>query len=211
MYFDVDAMTMKHMITKEQMYPERGWKFDYNKKIITESTINYAGGKFSKYQLLNIPRDDERVSWCYSNEVRQRAISKAEYEYEMACRQAGWEMGGLFTPQPSDLPTNIRCLTSSRRAIGYVGCSQNVATKRMYIDGTKISRILPKPGESVKLVDCNEADCVQMASTGMVLYEWIDSRNPFAGTGKLTTIWGLAEDFDVRLRGATIEKPYYMP
>lgn len=196
-------------LPKEKMYPKRGWKFDYNKRILTESTVNYAGGKFSKYQILNIPRDDERVIWCYCNEVRQRAISKAEYEYDIACRQAGWEMGGLFTPQPSALPSNIRCLTSSKRAIGYIGCSQNYATKRVYVEGTKISRILPKPGESIKLDKCSESDCANMVYNDWVLYEWVDTR--LAPTGKLTTIWGLPEDFDVRLHGATIDKPDYMP
>ena len=207
-YFDIESMDCKYM-TKERMYPKRGWKFDHNKTIITESTVHYDGGRFSRFQMMNIPRNDERISWCYCYDLEQRAISKAEYEYNMACRQAGWEMGGLFTPQPSALPTNIRCLTSSKKVIGYVGCSQNVVSKRMYIDGTKISRILPKPGESIIFPDCIETDCLIMTQNGMVLYSWSDGRQ--SSGGKLVTAWANPEDFDVRLLGATIIKPDYMP
>ena len=164
--------------------------------------------ELSKYQLLSIPRYDERVSWYYCFDLTQRAISKAEYEYEMACRQAGWEMGGLFTPQPSSFPTNIRCTTSSKRVVGYVGCSLNTAYKRLYIDGTTISRILPEPQKLLILDDCTEVDCMAQVQQGMVLYEWNDGR---MANLPLVTSWGRPEDFDVRLRGATIEKPYYMP
>lgn len=206
-YFDL-ATQSRQYLTPAQQYPDRGWKFGNNETILTESTAHYEGGKFTKYQLLNIPRDDERITWNYCNDVTQRAISKAEYEYNMACIQAGWDMGGLFSPQPSALPTNIRCTTSSKRAIGYVGCSQNVAYKRIYIDGTQISREQPEPGPYIKLPDCSEYDCYKMADRGLVLYIWDDGRMV---QKPLVTYWAYPEDFDVRLRGATTIKPEYMP
>ena len=206
-YFDIEHMERRYL-TKEMQYPKRGWKFGHNEIILAGSTIHYADSRLSKYQLLDIPRDDERVSWYYCFDLTQRAISKAEYEYEIACRQAGWEMGGLFTPQPSSFPTNIRCITSSKRVIGYVGCSQNMAYKRMYIDGTTISRILPQPNKLTRLDDCSEVDCMRMTQEGKVLYDWNDGRR---ANLPLVTIWGEPVDFDVRLRGATIERPYYMP
>lgn len=206
-YFDVETQTRKYL-TAAQQYPERGWKFGNNGTILTESTAHYDGGMFTKYQLLSIPRKDERITWNYCNDVTQRAISKAEYEYNMACIQAGWDMGGLFSPQPSALPTNIHCTTSSKRAIGYVGCSQNIAKKRIYIDGTQISRELPEPGPYIKLPDCSEYDCCKMIDRGLVLYIWNDGRMIFE---PLVTYWAYPEDFDVRLRGATTVKPDYMP
>jgi hypothetical protein len=205
-YFDVSTMTRQYL-TGDQQYPARGWKFGHEESIISASTANYADGRFNRYQLLDIPRDDERVSWCYSNEVTQRAVSKTEYEYMKACLEAGWEMGGLFSPQPSALPTNIHCLTSSKRAIGYVGCSQNVATKRMYINASEISRDLPKPGPFVEF-DCSERDCAVMVQQGWILYLWYDNR---IGGGPLTTYWAYPADFDVRLHGAVTYKPDYMP
>ena len=207
-FFDVKKREKKD-VYNVQLYPKFGWKFGYNDNIIVESTQHYAGGKLSKRRLLEIPRDDERIAWNYSNKVSQRAISKAEYEYEMACRQAGWEMGGLFTPQPSALPTNIRCLTSSNRVIGYVGCAQNVVTKRLYIEGSKISRVLPKPAMFIKLERCTLDECCQMVKNRYVIYKWYeDSDQTRYG---LITYWGWLEDFDVREQGAITDKPEYMP
>ncbi len=206
-YFDLNTLT-KQNLPDDQKYPERGWKYGHDETILTASSAHYDGGKFTRYQLLEIPRDDERVSWYYCNDVTQRAISKAEYEYDMACIQAGWEMGGLFSPQPSALPTNIRCLTSSNRAIGYVGCSLNVVRKRMYIDGTQISRILPEPGPLKIFDSCSEIDCIKMVQNGWVLYLWYDGR--MIGD-PLSTYWAYPVDFDVRLKGASVFKPDYMP
>ena len=79
----------------------------------------------------------------YSGLVHQRAISKAEYEYELARRQAGSEMGGLFTPQPSALPSNIHCLTSKKHVIGFVGCSDNISEYRFFLNEYDYSIIIP--------------------------------------------------------------------
>jgi hypothetical protein len=206
-YFDLEAMTAKYL-TQDMQYPSKGWKIADSKAILTESTAHYVGGKFTKYQLLDISYKDERIAWNYCNEVTQRAISKAEYEYNKACVEAGWEMGGLFTPQPSSLPSNIRCTTSSKRAIGYVGCSLNTASKRVYIDGEKIYREVPQPGPYIKLPDCSEYDCEEMVYQGMILYIWDDRRMIYQ---PLTTYWAYPADFDIRLSGATTTKPDYMP
>ena len=207
-YYDMNFRQISTSYFKP-IYPKYGWKTEDSDSIFIESTAHYTGGKLSKYQIVKISRNDERISWNYCNDLRLRAISKAEYEYELACRQAECEMGGLFTPQPPALPTNIRCLTSSKRVIGYVGCSQNVATKRMYIDGTKISRVLPEGRPITILKDCNEYDdCYQMIEDERLLYQYIDNRR---SGGTLETWWVYPMDLDVRFLGAEPIKPEYMP
>ena len=210
-YYDVDNpdTPLVTVFPGVQLFPKYGWKTKDSDSICIESTVHYAGGKLDKYQLVSIPRDDERISWNYSNKVTLRAISKAEYEYEMVSRQAGWEMGGLFTPQPSAIPTNIRCLTSSKKVVGYVGCSQNVVSKRMYIDGTKISRVLP---ESPILLFYNLTfeECIGMIYSGWLLSSYIVTPDGMGGANE-ETHWVRAKDLDVRKRGASTVKPDYMP
>ena len=206
-YFDV-ATRQKLDLTPDMLYPQRGWKFGQDDDILTASSAHYDGGKLNRYHLYELSQNDARVAWNYSTEVTQRAISKAEYEYTMACIQAGWEMGGLFSPQPSALPSNIHCTTSSKRALGYVGCSLNLATKRLLIDGETIFRNLPQPGLSMILDDCNEDDCCEMVEQGWVLFLWFDGRlvhNP------LSTYWARPYDFDIRLQDVSLDKPDYMP
>lgn len=194
------------------LYPRYGWKIDKSDSICIESTAHYAGGKLSKYQLVSIPCTDERILWNYCHDVKLRAISKGEFEYEMACRQAGWEMGGLFTPQPSALPTNIRCLTSSNRVIGYVGCALNVATKRLYIDGTKISRILPDPYVwivSTYGIEETIAECYNMLNKGLLLSSYSE---PVGGIGTYETHWLEKKYIDIRtIPGVITVQPDYMP
>jgi hypothetical protein len=65
--------------------------------------------------------------------VQQRNLTRQEYEYYQVRNKMTNEMGGLFTPQPSELPTNITCSDPSRKVIGYVGCNMGVAHYQLYI------------------------------------------------------------------------------
>ena len=60
----------------------------------------------------------------------RRKISRGEYEYYQEKIKLNEEMGGLFIPQPSELPTNITCNNSDKNVVGYVGVSMNVAKYR---------------------------------------------------------------------------------
>lgn len=52
-------------------------------------------------------------------------------------------MGGLFIPQPSELPTNIICNNSDKNVVGYVGVSMNVAKYRIFISADDICYRFP--------------------------------------------------------------------
>ena len=62
--------------------------------------------------------------------VQQRALSKEGYEYYLNVQQQNEEMGGIFTPQPSEIQGNISCISQpERRTIGYVGVYKNISEK----------------------------------------------------------------------------------
>jgi hypothetical protein len=116
-------------------------------------------------------------------------------------------MGGLFTPQPSALPTNIRCLTSSKRVIGFVGCSMNTSDYRFFLHPGDFS--LYRPGRKdtrLWLENPSDAECCRLASHNMYLSEWDDER---MFGGKLRTAWAYLFELDVRALGAYIDQPYY--
>ena len=50
----------------------------------------------------------------------------------------------VLFPQPSELPSNIRCESSDKQAIGYVGVSLNVAEYRIFISTDDIQYRLPE-------------------------------------------------------------------
>ena len=110
-YYDTNT---KAPVYDPHQFPERGWTNATGSTIIVGSSQNYEGQHIRRFKMYDIDRGDKRMYHRYSGLVHQRAISKAEYEYELARRQASLEMGGLFTPLPSALPTNIHCLTSKK-------------------------------------------------------------------------------------------------
>jgi hypothetical protein len=206
MYFDKESMTRKY---QAKLFPEVGWKDASGTTIMVGASTNYDGQHIRRLKLYDIDRSNERVWYMYSGLVCQRAISKAEYEYELARRQAGSEMGGLFTPQPSALPTNIHCLTSPRHVIGYVGCSLNVSEYRFFLDARDFSIEIPKKEDSRQWIDnCSEEICAKMVDKGLFLCVWEDNRISF---GTLKTAWAYERQLDVRYKGAYIERPDFWP
>jgi len=205
-YFDTEKMSP---VFDPNQFPTRGWKHVTSSTILVGTSLNYAGQHIQRLKLYDIDRANERMYYRYSGLIRQRAITKAEYEYELARLQAGTEMGGLFTPLPSALPTNIRCLTSKKHVIGYVGCALNTSEHRFFLDATDYSIDHPYPKDARKWLDnCNEGDCLRMVQVeGMYLCEWKDER--YRPDGKLQTAWAYNYQLDVRLKGAKAEKPEF--
>ena len=159
-------------------------------------------------KIYDIGNDSERMYVRYSGLVHQRAISKAEYEYELARRQAGSEMGGLFTPQPSALPTNIHCLTSKKHVIGFVGCALNTSEYRFFLEPQDYRIYRPAEKDMRRWVENpSPDDCIELVKNGLHLCEWDDTYMSPEGKPILQTAWAYEYQLDVRYRGAYIEEP----
>ena len=206
-YFDIETMKV---VDKPDQFPKCGWKDATIRTIMVGASLNYEGQHIQQLKAYDIDRGDERMFHKYSGLVHQRAISKAEYEYELARRQAGSEMGGLFTPLPSALPTNIRCLTSSKHVIGFVGCSLNTTERRFFLDADDFSILYPpKEDHRTWFDNTSDADCRQMVYEGKYLCVWEDKR--MIPGGRLRTAWAPEPFLDVRYKGAYIERPVFWP
>lgn len=201
-FYDIELMDA---VIKPNQFPWRGWKDAASSAIMVGGSANYEGQHIRNLKLYDIGHHlDERMYHRYTSLVHQRAITKAEYEYELARRQAGLEMGGLFTPQPSALPTNIHCLTANRHVIGFVGCSMNTSEYRFFLDASDYAIRLPVHDDTREWLTNPESWlCRQMVESGMLLCEWKISGT----TGSLETAWATEQQLDVRYKGAYIEKP----
>ena len=201
-FYDIELMDA---VIKPNQFPWRGWKDAASSAIMVGGSANYEGQHIQNLKLYDIGHHlDERMYHRYTSLVHQRAITKAEYEYELARRQAGLEMGGLFTPQPSALPTNIHCLTANRHVIGFVGCSLNTSEYRFFLDASDYAIRLPVHDDTREWITNPESWlCRQMVESGMLLCEWKISGT----TGSLETAWATEQQLDVRYKGAYIEKP----
>ena len=212
-YFDRRQLAPFPLEEGVSLFPDHGWKDGASSEAIIGSSVNYEGQHIQRLKLYDISQSGERIYHRYSGLIHQRAISKAEYEYELARRQADSEMGGLFSPQPSSLPTNIRCLTSGKHAIGFVGCSLNTSDYRFFLNSTDFQVTNPHGADLLwlELEGLSDTEykkflekCRQLAYT-MYLCEWIDERD--TPGGKLRTAWAYEYQLDVRYKGAYLEKP----
>lgn len=213
-YFNTKKLIPLPLGEGVSLFPDHGWKDGASSEAIIGSSVNYEGQHIQRLKLYDISQSAERIYHRYSGLIHQRAISKAEYEYELARRQADSEMGGLFSPQPSSLPTNIRCLTSGKHAIGFVGCSLNTSDYRFFLNSSDFKVTNPRGADLLwlELEGLSDTEykkflekCRQLAYT-MYLCEWIDEREDYAG-GKLRTAWAYEYQLDVRYKGAYLEKP----
>lgn len=205
-YYDVNNMCC--VKTNHLLYPERGWKDAPSSSIMVGSSTNYDAQHIQQLKIYDIGNDSEKMYYRYSGLVHQRAISKAEYEYELARRQAGSEMGGLFTPQPSALPTNIHCLTSKKHVIGFVGCALNTSEYRFFLEPQNYSIYRPAEKDMRRWVENpSPDDCIELVKNGLHLCEWDDSYMSPEGKPILQTAWAYEYQLDVRYRGAYIEEP----
>ena len=206
MYYD----TEKKEPVYEDIYnfPEWGWVDTTGSTITVGASTGYTGEHIRELKIYDIDRGDVRMYHRYSGMVYQRAISKAEYEYKLARRKASQEMGGLFTPLPSALPTNIHCLTSGKHVIGFVGCSLNTSKYRFFLNGDEYSIRRPSGSDTRIWLDNPTAeDCCKMVERGLYLCEW--QVPEMSDDGKLHAIWAYIHQLDVRYRyeGAYIEEP----
>lgn len=205
MYYDTE---IKGPVFISNPFPLYGWVDATGSTTTVGASTSYDNQHIRNLKIYDIGRSDVRMYHRYSGLVHQRAISKGEYEYELARRQASSEMGGLFTPLPSTLPTNIHCLTSSKHVIGFVGCSMNTSDYRFFLNGSEFSIHHPTVTDTRRwLENPNAEDCLHMVNQGFYLCEWILPE--MSDDNKLHTAWATIQQLDVRYKypGVYIEEP----
>lgn len=207
-YYDFEK---RKPISKLDLYPKRGWKDSVRHEIIVGSSSRYDRQQIQNLRIYDIDRANERIYYGYSADVIQRAISKGEYEYELARRQAGYEMGGLFSPLSSSLPSNIRCTSSNKHVIGYVGCSLFATAGRLFLAPNDFSICRIKKAKTISHKGLSEYETYELACD-MQDYGWgLCGWNVKMPESTITSEWARVEDLDVRWQGAYIDIPYFWP
>jgi len=117
------------------------WKKNESDKFSIGSTESLGENRIVNKLLFEHASENDRFSILYSVIVNQRAISRSAYEYYQNIKKLNEEMGGLFTPQPSELIGNISCITDpSKKVIGYVETVKNISHKRIFVESEELIR-----------------------------------------------------------------------
>ena len=167
----------------------QGWCYDTCPEFVLGTTETLVENRIKGLSLLNIEHTNSRLSCLYSIRVQQRNLSREEYEYYQVRAKLNNDMGGLFTPQPTELPTNITCSEKERKVIGYVGCNMGVACAQLYIPTEEVNYFQP--------VNCDEGDGPDgtMLDKYLAGYQISEFVSP-------DTFWAKQQCVDVRSLGA---------
>lgn len=126
------------IVTYDYAPVARGWRYSGTDKILLGTTEANVEHRVAGKTIQTIENTDHRLCHLYSIRIQQRNLTRKEYEYYQVRSKLNYEMGGLFSPQPSELPTNITCSDPSCKVIGYVGCNMGVSYHQLYIKESEV-------------------------------------------------------------------------
>ena len=136
---------MRPIVEEEKKFV--GWKYGSSSSIIVGNSAKFDNNHIRDFRIQSIGVTSDRLEQLYFIDVKQYAMSRAQYEYELARREISDEMGGIFAPLPSELFTNITCNDNKHRAIGYVGVGMlqrgQLWINSNYVRYTEKLRLLP--------------------------------------------------------------------
>lgn len=134
------------------------WNSDFISSLMIGSTEKLKEDKIDDLYLFSKHNDDMRLQYVYSVNLVQRAISKEAYSYWDTMLKNSDDVGGLFSPQPSELRGNIYCENDpDRQVLGYISAS-SVATKRVFFHSNEMRFYKPPKREEVELIEIPEEE-----------------------------------------------------
>ncbi len=142
-YFDVQAAEqardplqgLKTFLNGENIY--YCWNSNESPEIKIFDTSEQSEDRFVDLEFHRIPRYDQRLQVLYRLDVRLEAMTREAYLYWKNIEDNSQNQGTIFSPTPSQMAGNIRCVSDPDiPVIGYVSACRQ-ATARMYYDNSE--------------------------------------------------------------------------
>jgi hypothetical protein len=191
------------------------WKSAASNQFLIGSTESLSENKIINKQFDTFESSDSRFSTLYCITVNQRAISKEAYEYYQNKITLNEGMGGLFTPQPSELAGNITCITDpSKKVMGFVEVTKNTTLKRKFVSSYEISR--PIIYSTCELITKDSINTL-MSEYGLTyadiyrMYSPAGAQDPMAYPRLLPESWSYSRCTDCVANGGSKNKPDFWP
>ncbi|RYD85103.1 MAG: DUF4249 family protein, partial [Sphingobacteriales bacterium] len=111
---------------------------DTSSAILLGTTTKLSDDVVSQIPITHVFDSSEKISVRYSINLRQYALSKESYEFWDNLKKNTEQLGSVFDALPSQLPSNIHCVTDPNEpVIGYVDVS-TVSVLRKFIDESEL-------------------------------------------------------------------------
>lgn len=113
------------------------WDTNESPDIKIFDTSEQSEDRFVDLEFHRIARYDQKLQVLYRLDVRLEALTQEAYLYWKNIEDNSQNQGTIFSPTPSQMPGNIRCITDADiPVIGYVNACRQ-ATGRMYYDNSQ--------------------------------------------------------------------------
>lgn len=120
------------------------WRTLPSTKISITTTIKLAEDVVHAFPVTFLPKGSSKISIKYSTLIKQRAISKSEFDYLVQLQKTTESLGGLFDPQPSQVLGNIRNINDPLAPVlGFFSAGASVE-ERLFIDYFDLPKDLQK-------------------------------------------------------------------
>jgi len=181
------------------------------------STERLSENIISQAPLITIAKGSQKLGMKYSMLVTQRGLSEQEYTYLDQLKRTTESVGGLFDPQPSQVPGNIQRLDpSSPLAIGFFGVG-NTVKQRIFIS---VADLPVEYQFSPPMAGCFPPDSVCLAQTTIKICTLSEhdlneghmlGQPIYAGRSMVGITLTSPSCADCRLQGGVLTKPEFWP
>lgn len=114
------------------------WKSQHRSDVLTASTMDLTEDRLVDHTLYTFTNMDREVSSLYFVELTQTRLSEEGYRYWEKMHSNSTDVGGLFSPEPSELRGNIVNVDDSDELVlGFIGVS-TVSRVSMYINNYEV-------------------------------------------------------------------------
>lgn len=170
--------------------------------LLLGSTLNLNENKFIRHVLYTLECHEPRTQYLYSVQLIQEAIPETAWRYYEAVRSNSSNVGGLFSPQPSEVRGNLHNRAVPEEwIIGYVCVTKpSVLRHFIYMDEIGFHRI-NRDWDLVTDTKVSEKNWLLYWKTGYLVSHVEDDG----------VYWAPRRCLDCRTRGGTKDKPSWWP
>lgn len=191
------------------------WSSVLRDGLMSASTESLSEDRLVDHQLYMLSCYDDKLSYYYSVEIRQDRITEEAYRYWQMMQRNNTDVGGLFSPEPSEMRGNIKNMDDETELVlGYVSVVSPVK-HRLFIDNAvthfhKDQNWAPLPDPEIP----EPSEWRLFSLQGYVPVSAFEPDDPKAtlrpGYVQLYN-WRPRNCADCRLKGGNKNKPEYWP
>ena len=179
------------------------WNSGSRSDILLGSTVELTEDRLVDHCLYSFSNTDRKVSVVYFVELSQIRLTEEAYRFWETVRNNSTNVGGLFSPEPSEMRGNIVNVDDpDELVLGYVSVS-TCTRKKMFVDNYD-TRFSNWRGPSYGLME----PIPDIPDEWRKYYGWKYRYGWLKGeTGQ--TVWAPIECIDCRASGGTKERPWW--